>query len=80
MFSASNDSPSLKHQLNRIEAKLDMLLRHAGLELPVDPLVAEVKNLLGAKQQIAAIKRVRQTTGMGLREAKEWVEAIARDV
>jgi ribosomal protein L7/L12 len=79
MFSVSNDSPSLKYQLNRIEAKLDMLLRHAGLEPPADPLVAEVKNLLRAQQQIAAIKRVRQATGMGLREAKEWVDAIARD-
>jgi ribosomal protein L7/L12 len=34
---------------------------------------------LRAKQQIPAIKLVRQTTGMGLREAKEWVDAIARE-
>jgi ribosomal protein L7/L12 len=76
MFSASDNSLSLRYQLNRVEAKLDLLLRQAGLTIPADPLDTEVRNLLRANQNIAAIKLVRQTTGMGLREAKEWVESI----
>jgi ribosomal protein L7/L12 len=80
MFSSPRYSPSLQYQLNRIEAKLDLLLNQAGLKLPVDPLTIEVKNLLRCNQKIAAVKLVRQTTGMGLKEAKDWVEAIAPDV
>jgi ribosomal protein L7/L12 len=76
MFSASDNSLSLRYQLNRVEAKLDLLLRQAGLALPADPLDTEVRHLLRTNQNIAAIKLVRQTTGMGLREAKEWVESI----
>jgi ribosomal protein L7/L12 len=63
-----------------MEAKLDLLLNHAGLSLPVDPLTIEVKNLLRNRQQIAAIKLVRETTGMGLKEAKDWVEALETEV
>jgi ribosomal protein L7/L12 len=80
MFSASDNSLSLRYQLNRVEAKLDLLLRQAGLALPVDPLDTEVKNLLRANQNIAAIRLVRQTTGMGLKDAKDWVEMIAKEV
>jgi ribosomal protein L7/L12 len=76
-MSATLDSFALQHQLNRIEAKLDLLLQQAGLEPPVDPLTLEVKQLLRANQTIAAVKLVRQTTGMGLKAAKDWVGAIA---
>jgi hypothetical protein len=40
------------------------------------PLVAEVRALLAQGQKIAAIKRVRELTGTGLREAKTYVEAL----
>jgi ribosomal protein L7/L12 len=76
MFS-SDHSLALQYQLNRMEAKLDMLLRHAGLEPPADPLVTEVRSLLRTNQKIGAIKLVRRSLGLGLKEAKDWVEAIA---
>jgi len=44
-----------------------------GGELDPDDL-AEVRALLGANQKIAAIKLVRERTGMGLKEAKDFVE------
>lgn len=37
---------------------------------------AEVMRLIGAGQKIAAIKQVRQETGLGLKEAKDYVERI----
>jgi hypothetical protein len=39
-------------------------------------LQADVRSLLGQGQKIAAIKRVREETGTGLRDAKTYVEAI----
>ena len=40
-------------------------------------LVAEVKNLLGSRGKIEAIKHYRERTGAGLADAKQAVEAIA---
>lgn len=37
---------------------------------------AELRRLLAANQKIAAIKRVRELTGMGLQEAKAFIEAL----
>ncbi|HEU4562664.1 MAG TPA: ribosomal protein L7/L12 [Longimicrobium sp.] len=36
----------------------------------------QARELMAQDQKIHAIKIVRETTGMGLREAKEWVEAL----
>ena len=38
----------------------------------------EVRALLAGGNKIAAIKRVRELTGMGLKEAKDYVEALER--
>lgn len=47
-----------------------------GAALPDDPaFVTEVALLLAAEQKIEAIKRVRERTGWGLREAKDAVDA-----
>lgn len=47
--------------------------------LPEDRL-AEVQALLGSGKKIAAIKRLRELTGMGLAEAKNLVEAMEAGV
>jgi ribosomal protein L7/L12 len=76
MFSDSKNSAYLQYQIKRVEEKIDLLLRHAGIEAPIDPLTIQIKELLRANQRIKAIKLLRQSTGAGLRDAKEWVEAI----
>jgi ribosomal protein L7/L12 len=47
-------------------------------DVPHDALVQEVMELLRDGRKINAIKRYRAATGVGLKEAKEAVEAIAR--
>ena len=42
---------------------------------PVD-LETQVRALLATGRKIEAIKRAREATGLGLAEAKDWVEAI----
>jgi ribosomal protein L7/L12 len=71
--------PSDKAHLRRLEVKLDLLLRHFGIEIP-DPataagLSAEVRQLANDGKKIQAIKVHREQTGLGLKDAKEAVEA-----
>jgi len=72
--------PSDVARLRRLEAKVDLILKHFGLEYkdPVTPggLSEEVKALANdPAKKIAAIKLHREQTGLGLKEAKDAVDA-----
>jgi ribosomal protein L7/L12 len=75
-LSRSNESARLR----RVEAKLDAILEHLGLQY-IEPATAEglskrVKALADdPARKIAAIKLHREETGLGLSEAKDAVEA-----
>lgn len=66
--------------LSRIEAKLDMLLKHAGIEQydPLADLPSPVAEAVRRGEKIRAIKCYREATGVGLREVKEFVEEVQR--
>jgi ribosomal protein L7/L12 len=67
----------IKDQLARLEKKTDFLLKHAGLDL--DALAGkEIAELLRAGKKIEAIKAYRELTGVGLAEAKTYVETLER--
>jgi ribosomal protein L7/L12 len=70
MFGSDNE-----WRLKRLEAKLDLVLKHLGLEFE-DPGSAEATRLLQSGQKIQAIKAYRVATGAGLKEAKDAVEAL----
>jgi ribosomal protein L7/L12 len=79
-YASSQYSESAR--LRRLEAKVDLILKHFGLECidPASPngLSEEVKALAaspGLANKIAAIKLHREQTGVGLREAKDAVES-----
>jgi hypothetical protein len=77
--------PSDAARLRRVEAKLDLLLKHLGLEytVPETPggLSPEVKALAeDPRRKIAAIKLHREQTGLGLKEAKDAVEAYIAEL
>lgn len=71
--------PSDQSRLKRLEKKLNLLLKHFEIEDPdlvtVNGLTAEVRQLADAGQKIEAIKVHREQTGLGLKEAKDAVEA-----
>lgn len=81
-------SPDHSAQLDRIERKLDMLLSGVGLGVgsaaspshipaPGDhPRMAEVRALVAANRKIEAIKIYREITGLGLKEAKDAIDAM----
>lgn len=67
------------NRLSRLDAKVDALLRHSGAEFDEFAGVpADVQAALESGETILAIKRFRQATGAGLKEAKEFVDEIRR--
>jgi ribosomal protein L7/L12 len=65
--------------LTRIEAKLDLLVRNAGLQYdPYSDLPAPVVEALRRGAKIDAIKHYRQITGVGLKDAKDFIDEVQR--
>jgi ribosomal protein L7/L12 len=67
----------LSRQLVQMERKVDLILDHLGLEFVADDALAEVRRMLDEGRKVDAVKAYRELyPGMGLREAKEKVEAL----
>ena len=62
-------------RLGRIERKVDLILRHLGLD-PNQDVNLEIMELMKAGRKIQAIKLYRQQTGAGLKQAKDYVESL----
>jgi hypothetical protein len=62
-------------RLGRLERKVDLILTHLGLD-PNQGVNLEIMELMKAGQKIQAIKLYRQQTGVGLKEAKDYVESL----
>jgi hypothetical protein len=62
-------------RLGRLERKVDLILTHLGLD-PNQGVNLDVKELMKAGQKIQAIKLYREQTGVGLKEAKDYVESL----
>jgi Ribosomal protein L7/L12 C-terminal domain len=65
--------------LSRVEAKLDLLLKQANIKFdPYAHISNDIVEALRRNQKIEAIKLYRQATGVGLKEAKEFIEEVQR--
>lgn len=65
--------------LSRLEAKLDALLKHQGIRFdPYSDTPPPVVDALRRGEKIEAIKEYRTATGVGLKEAKDYVEELQR--
>ena len=65
--------------LGRIDAKLDLLLKQANIKYdPYANVSAAVVEAVRNNRKIEAIKLYREATGVGLKEAKEYVEEVQR--
>ena len=66
-------------RLARLEAKVDALLKQADITFdPYQDVPPDVREALEGGQTILAIKRLRQATGVGLKEAKAFVDEVRR--
>jgi len=69
----------MRGRLSRLDLKLDLLLKHAGVEYdPYKNLPREVVDALQHGQKIQAIQHYRKATGVGLKEAKDFIEDAQR--
>ena len=65
-------------RLRRIERQLNLIMDHLDIREADSGAPPGVMEELAAGRKIQAIKLYRQATGVGLREAKDVVEALAR--
>ena len=77
MFGAAR----LEKRLQRIERKLDLLLDAYGIEgasLPgiSDAAAREIRDYIDRNEKIKAIKAYREAAGVGLKEAKEYIDSL----
>lgn len=66
-------------QLDRIEEKLDLIIKHLGIQQGSNAPATEdfeLQQLLSSGRKIQAIKRYRELTGAGLKDAKNAVEKL----
>jgi hypothetical protein len=76
---AIDDVRKRTRMLGRIEAKLDLLMKHANIEFePYKGLPPEVVDALKRGEKIEAIKSYRSVVGGGLKEAKDFIEDVQR--
>ncbi|CCQ93868.1 conserved hypothetical protein [[Clostridium] ultunense Esp] len=69
----TSSDPS-NQKIKYMDKKLDKIMDYLGIEdLNIDE---ELKELIADNKKIPAIKRLRQETGMGLKEAKEYVDNL----
>ncbi len=58
-----------------IERKVDLILANLGIE-PNQGLDKQIVDLVRSGQKIEAIKLYREQSGVGLKEAKDYVESL----
>jgi ribosomal protein L7/L12 len=69
----------LDRRLLRLERKLQLVLDHLGIQERGSDLERQVDELLMEGGRIQAIKAYREATGVGLQEAKNAVDRMARE-
>jgi ribosomal protein L7/L12 len=74
---------SLQLKVAELERKLNFVLDHLNVqytEPPQPPAVAEAASWLRQGKKLEAIKAYQKATGLGLKEAKEAVEALEQSL
>ncbi|MDY4950037.1 MAG: ribosomal protein L7/L12 [Clostridium cadaveris] len=71
----------IQSKQERIESKLNTIIEHFGITDPFikkidDEMKDEIIKLVEANKKVKAIKKVRDITGMGLKEAKDYVDKL----
>jgi ribosomal protein L7/L12 len=72
---------TLQRNQERIESKLNKIIEQLGVSEPSiklinDELKDELIKLVEANKKVKAIKKLRDATGMGLKEAKDYVDSL----
>ena len=75
----SDGLQGVRNRLWEIDAKLDAVLKHAGIQFdPYADVPPRVVEALRAGNKIEALKHYRDATQASLKEAKEYVQRLER--
>jgi ribosomal protein L7/L12 len=69
----------LRQRVEKLERQMAALFKHLAVEYKEEPasgVSPEILELVRKGKKIEAIKRYREETGVGLREAKKFVESL----
>lgn len=69
-------TPADRALLARVERKLDLIIDSLGLEESAPADLEQVRLLAQQGRKIEAIRLYRETTGVGLKEAKDAVDQM----
>ena len=74
MMNVSNQ----KDQIKILNNKLNKIINHLGIEdEELNKINDELNKLIKEGQKVKAVKLYRMTTGAGLKESKEYIDALA---
>lgn len=79
MSRADQEIVKLKERVRKLEHQLDFILDHLQLSPPNEPeprVSPEILDMLREGRKIEAIKLYREETGLGLKEAKEFIDSL----
>ncbi|GAA0716422.1 hypothetical protein GCM10008905_00840 [Clostridium malenominatum] len=77
MIGISSNVSQLRNDITRMNITLDKIAEQIGVPNTVKETTdIELKNLISEGKRIKAIKRYRMVTGVGLKEAKEYVDSL----
>ena len=73
---------SLSNEINKTNRKIDKIMKALNIneyDYNYNEINNELKNIINEKGKIKAIKRYREITGIGLKEAKEYIDNLNVD-
>ncbi len=74
LVSMSNAITQLRNDIKRTNSILEKIAKQIGV--PEPPVDDEIKTLIAEGNKIKAIKRYREITGVGLKEAKDYIDKL----
>lgn len=74
IYSASSQLTQLTNEAKKTNSLLQKIAKQVGV--PEPPVDEEIRALLAKGKKIPAIKRYREISGAGLKEAKEYIDSL----
>ncbi|HOV27640.1 MAG TPA: ribosomal protein L7/L12 [Pseudobacteroides sp.] len=74
LISFSSSINQLRNEIKRTNTILEKIAKQIGV--PEPPVDSVIRNLVAEGKKIEAIKRYREITGVGLKEAKDYIDSI----
>jgi hypothetical protein len=75
LLSMARNPSSVANGNSRLERKVDLILKHLEID-PNQGVDEKIMELMKSGQKIEAIKLYREQSGVGLKEAKDYVEGL----